>query len=72
MLDLAWLGRDGTQRAGWGLVVEVRVDQAGEVVVGVDGVQAAGFADREQALDEAVAVVGLGAVACLAPDDRVA
>jgi hypothetical protein len=34
--------------------------------------QAAGFADRQEALDESVAVVGLGAVAGLAPRDGVA
>ena len=33
--------------------------------------QPAGFADREEAFDESVAVVGLGAVALFAPQDRV-
>ena len=45
--------------------------RGGEVVVQAASLEAAGFADREEPFDESVAVVGLGAVALLAPHDCV-
>ena len=46
-------------------------DRGGEVVVQAAALQPAFLADRQQSFDESVAVVGLGTVALLAPQDRV-
>ena len=46
-------------------------ERLGEIAVQTPGLQAACLADRQQPLDGAVAVVDLGAVACLAPHDCV-
>jgi hypothetical protein len=46
-------------------------DRLGKVCVEAAVLQAAGFADREEPLDGAVAVIGLGSVARASPHDRV-
>lgn len=51
------------------MTVEVRGDRGGEVVQSV-ALQAAGLVQGEEPLNDSVASVGLGAVACPPPVDR--
>ncbi|MGI8730224.1 MAG: hypothetical protein ACR2LK_09595 [Solirubrobacteraceae bacterium] len=51
--------------------MQVGGDRGGEEVVQASALLAAGFARRQQPLDEPVAVIGLGAVAGASPLDGV-